>query len=107
MGKNSKKKRDSKKKQEKKDHQAFVEKARATADTDNIKAGLQNLAHQRQQLRDGGWGLPEDVRDQITKTRQLLIDNGVSEETVNGTPGLEPFTEAELTQPIAEDQDGA
>jgi hypothetical protein len=66
-----------------------AEGAEAKARLALMQEQLRIVAAIRQEARESGSEMPEEVREMIVNTRRMLRDAGFSEEMIDETPGLE------------------
>lgn len=64
-------------------------KADAKAALAKLHEGLGDVVRSRQEIRDHGLELPEEVKQGIIRTRGMLLMAGLSPQQIDATPGLE------------------
>lgn len=64
-------------------------KADAKALFAKLHEGLGDIARTRQEIREQGLELPDDMKQMIIRTRGMLLTAGLPPQQIDATPGLE------------------
>jgi hypothetical protein len=56
----------------------------------SLTASFKQMAAARKKAQQAGEPLPDDLRREIYAMREMLRENGLTEDQINATPGLEP-----------------
>jgi hypothetical protein len=65
-------------------------KADAKALFAQLHDGISQIATTRQEAREKGYKMPDDIREHIIALRRKLLLAGLSPQQIDSTPGLEP-----------------